>query len=213
MVDADAVVPLPGAGLVVPERVGVRATVPARTASVKPRSVSRRKACRLSGWNSASPSQSAGLRGVDRLGNDVVVAGEHEGLLQGEKRRAHAPPAAPSRPACRGTSRSRSDCRSAGRSRRRGRHRPSPRRSPRCSAPARRSSSPGRPRRTSSSGSLRQDRDTVEALLPVTSRPVAERPRKASRGNPSSTDLISCRQSDVGFRRLRSRPAPSRCAP
>ena len=44
----------------------------------------------------------AGLAGVDLLGNDVLVAGEHKGLLQGEKRASmrlqppHPAPYAPS---------------------------------------------------------------------------------------------------------------------
>ena len=65
MVDADAVVLLPGAGLIVPEGVEARRRrSSARTASVSPRLISDWKLSRVRGRNSASPTQVCGLRDV-----------------------------------------------------------------------------------------------------------------------------------------------------
>ena len=64
MVDADAVVLLPGAGLIVPERVEAGLSLAARTASVKPRLVSARKRARVCGRNSASLDPGRRIAGV-----------------------------------------------------------------------------------------------------------------------------------------------------
>ena len=60
-------------------------------------------------------------------------------------------------------------------------------------------SSPGSRGVTSSKGKLRQDRDAVEGLLPVHRNVVAKR-LDGSRGNASSTHLVSCRQTMSGCR-------------
>ncbi len=97
VVDADAVVPLPGAGLVVPEGVAARRAVglPGRRRSGPGTSApGRRRGSR--GWKRASPTQRPGLSASSRLGDDVVVAGQHQRLLQRQQLAGVARSAAPS---------------------------------------------------------------------------------------------------------------------
>ena len=87
VVDADPPVLLEGPGLVVPEGVDPRPWSTARSASVRPRLTSRRKAARVGGRNSASFAQTAGVPAVLGLGDDVVVAEDHRRLLAVDQRR------------------------------------------------------------------------------------------------------------------------------
>ena len=197
VVDADAVVPLPGAGLVVPEGVAARRAVGLHV-----------------GVGEAEPLQRPERRRGSRAGTarrPSTRPGRRRRRARGSRCSRRRAPAAPrsassSRgvrlqplhpaPACRRTCRCRSGCRWAGRWRRRGRDW-APRPPPRCSGRDRRrrrragpcarppaASSRAAPRRCSSSGRGR--------------RRCSQGFRRLRRGNFSSTHLISCRQATSG---------------
>ena len=125
-----------------------------------------------SGWNSASSIQASGIARVIGLGDDVEVAGEHEGSSLASRRPAWAS-AAPSSRACRRICRCRSDCRWADRARRRGSRRPD--REHRLDEARLGIVLVARQARDDLvEAALRQDRDAVKALLAVGLDVVAE---------------------------------------
>ena len=82
MVDADAVVLLPGAGLVIPERVEAGLVAGARNASVRPRLHERAELSPGLRQEQRVADPGGRVAGIGRRRNDVVVAGQDQRLLQ-----------------------------------------------------------------------------------------------------------------------------------
>ena len=85
MVDADAVVPLPGAGLVVPEGVAFGRAVDGQEGLGETQPLQRPEGLAALGLEEGVLGPVLGIGGVARLGDDVEVARQDQRFLIGQQ--------------------------------------------------------------------------------------------------------------------------------
>ena len=149
VVDANAVVLLPGARLIVPERIEAARVASSRAARRSSRAPGVRGTSRAFAAGTARHWPSFGMGGVARLRNDVEIAGQDQRLFESISFARVADQPVHEGELIRVFLGAGRDCRSADRCWPPARRRRRPGSPPRHSATARHSRSPGRPRATS----------------------------------------------------------------